>query len=126
MKASGLQHLSKRKRKTWKLNRKLGLFRSENKKFEVYPSNKFWIDFLDKSLVFIAIIGPLTTFPQIWKIFSLKSAAGISILSWGSWAILDLPWILYGFIHKDKPIIVAYILWFITNLVVVIGAILYS
>lgn len=137
MKAGGLQHINKRKRvkktlgflseiegigdKTLKKIRLKGF-----KNFEVYPSNKFWIRALDKSLVFIATIGPLTTIPQIWKIFATQSAAGISIFSWASWAILDLPWIFYGILHKDKPIIIAYTLWLITNLAVVIGALLYS
>ncbi len=135
---TGLHHISKRKRistaieviddikgigdKTLRTIKRRLTF----KKLELYPSNKFWIKFLDKFLIIVATVGPLTTFPQIWKIFSQQNAAGLSLFSWLSWALLNIPWILYGLVHKDKPIITAYILWFLMNLTVVIGIFMYG
>ncbi|HED05911.1 MAG TPA: hypothetical protein ENI61_04420 [Ignavibacteria bacterium] len=96
------------------------------KKLEKYPSKNKGIKFLDKFLLIIAVIGPLVTLPQIIKIFTLKDATGISVISWSLFAILDIPWIVYGFVHKEKPIIISSILWFILNIIVVFGALRYG
>lgn len=66
------------------------------------------------------------TIPQIVKIYLYQDAAGVSILSWGMFALLDTPWILYGLVHKELPIFINYSLWFVMNLIVCIGAIMYG
>jgi hypothetical protein len=96
------------------------------KQFEEYPSKKFWIRFLDKLLVIIAIIGPLTALPQIWNIYINNVVTGLAFSSWFLWALFNLFWLAYGFVHKDKPIIITYFLWFLVNASVAIGILLYS
>lgn len=108
--SSGIHHIHKRKRAT---------------KFEPYPHKHPWIRFLDKLLVVIAVIGPLMTFPQILKIYIEKQAIGVSVLSWSLFTLFNIPWIIYGFVHKEKPIVIAYFGWFITNVLVAIGAVIY-
>jgi len=109
---NALHHISKRKRVSNKLDE--------------YPSKRFWIRLLDRLLVIIAVIGPLMGISQLWDIFYLKDVAGLSLISWASWTFFNLFWILYGFIHKEKPIIITYLLWFLLNLSIVIGILLYS
>ncbi len=70
-------------------------------------------------------IGPLTVIPQIYKIYFVGNADGVSALSWFAFAMLDIPFILYGAFNKDKPIVITYTLWFIANLTVAIGATIY-
>ncbi len=108
----GLHHISKRRRASSKL--------------EEYPSKKFFIRLLDKLLIIIAAIAPLFSIPQILKIFSTQSAGDLSLVSWLTWTIVDIPWIIYGFVHKEKPIVIGYILWFLMNAAVVVGIILFS
>jgi uncharacterized protein with PQ loop repeat len=110
--SSGLHHISKRKR--------------VHKKLEQYPHPQKWIRALDKLLIFIAVLGPLLALPQVLKIFIYKSAEGVSFISWLSWLFLGIPWLLYGFVHKEKPIIVAYILWTFMHFAVVLGILLYG
>ena len=62
---------------------------------------------------------------QILQIFTLKSAAGVSSLSWGLYALFNLPWLAYGIVHKDKPIKIGYSLSFIANLTVLAGSLIY-
>jgi uncharacterized protein with PQ loop repeat len=107
-----LHHIHKRKR----LHQKL----------EKYPHPQKWIRFLDKFLIIAAIVGPAMTIPQIVKIYSLRDASSIALSTWVLFAILDIPWIIYGVVHKEKPIVIAYILWLITNIFVIVGTILYS
>jgi len=109
--AQGIHHLHKRKR--------------VHQKLEKYPHHHPWIRFLDNFLLVIAVIGPLNNLPQIIKIFTSKTSSGVSTLTFSLFALFNIPWIIYGIAHKEKPIIIAFSLWFITNLTVVIGTIIY-
>lgn len=109
---NALHHISKRKRVT--------------KKLEEYPSKRFWIRLFDRLLLTIAVIGPLTALPQVWNVYANHAVTGLAFSSWSLWAFFNLFWILYGFIHKEKPIIITYILWFLMNASVAIGILLYS
>jgi uncharacterized protein with PQ loop repeat len=85
-----------------------------------------YITFLDKLTFIVGVIGPFTVLPQIYSIFSTKSAAGVSLTTWALIFIVTFPWILYGVAHKEKSIIVSFILWEIVNLSVVVGVLLYG
>ena len=76
--------------------------------------------------VIAGIVSPLMVGPQIYKIYSTRDASGVSALSWFAFALLDVPFIIYGYVHKEKPIIITYTLFFIGNLIVGIGALIYS
>ena len=108
----GLHHISKRKR--------------IHKKLEEYPHPRKSYRALDRLLIFIAPLGPLSAFPQVLKIFSRQDAMGVSLFTWILWWFLGIPWLAYGFVHKDKPLIIAYILWFIMHSAVIIGILLYG
>lgn len=137
MNEPGLHHISKRKRVT----QNKGIFRTiqgksekELKKLksnvakgmEDYPSEKFWIRFLDKLLMIIAVVSPMMSLPQLYSVFVLHQVAGLSFISWASWALFNLPWIAYGFVHKQKPLVLMYTLWFLINFSTAVGIILYG
>jgi uncharacterized protein with PQ loop repeat len=82
--------------------------------------------FLDKLTFIVGVVGPFTVLPQIYSIFTTKSAAGVSLLTWVLIFVVTFPWILYGLAHKDKNIIVCFILWEVVNLGVIIGVLMYS
>jgi uncharacterized protein with PQ loop repeat len=107
----GIHHLHRRKR----VHQNLERFPHENK----------WINRLDRFLLIVAVVGPVMSIPQIYKIYSTKTAAGVSGLSFGLFAVFNIPWIIYGIVHKEKPIVIAYILWFISNTAIVAGTFLY-
>ena len=85
-----------------------------------------YIVFLDKLTFIVGVIGPFTVLPQIYSIFMTKSAAGVSLATWVLIFIVTFPWILYGIAHKEKNIIVSFILWELVNLAVVVGVLLYG
>ena len=74
----------------------------------------------------VAVIAPLTTLPQMYTIWIERSAAGISVLTWFLYTLFSIPLLVYGIVHKAKPLIVMYTLWIIVNLSVAIGALLYG
>ncbi|HXE09901.1 MAG TPA: hypothetical protein VN554_00565 [Verrucomicrobiae bacterium] len=82
--------------------------------------------FLDKLTFVAGVVGPFTVLPQTYAIFSSHSAKGVSLATWSLIFIVTFPWILYGIAHKDRSIIVSFILWEIVNLSVVIGVLIYG
>ena len=93
---------------------------------EPYPSGRAGVRWLDRAAIAAGILGPIMTLPQIYQIFYFHNAAGVSVLSWLAFGILDVPFILYGKVHKDKLIFVTYVLWFLANMTVALGAIIYG
>ena len=93
---------------------------------EKYPSPKKLKRILDKSIYAVALFGPLMTFPQIYKIWIEKSAAGVSVISWAAYLLGAFFWLFYGIVHKEKPIIFTNIVWIILQLIIIIGALIYG
>ena len=81
---------------------------------------------MDKLIYVVGIAGPLMTIPQVAKIWLEKSAAGISIVAWATYAVSSVIWAVYGIMHKDKPIAISSIMLVVVNLLVVIGALIYG
>ena len=76
---------------------------------------------MDKVIYFIGLVGPVMTIPQLHKIWVENKVAGVSVISWASYAIVAAFWIIYGILHREKPIIFTYCLWFIMEVLVVVG-----
>lgn len=92
---------------------------------EPYPHPDIWKRRLDELVLLLGVIGPLMTIPQIYEIFVNKNASGVSEITWFLFTIIDIPWIIYGLVHKERPIYITYSLWFVMNLAVGIGAVMY-
>ena len=97
-----------------------------HQKLEKYPSQIKWIRVLDRLLLIFACLGPISAIPQIIKIFSLRTAVSLSLISYSLWAIGDIPWIIYGYVHKERPIVIAYSLWMVMNIIIIIGILIYG
>ena len=95
-----------------------------HQKAETYPASGFK-KFLDKFIYLIGVAGPLIAMFQVYKIWNLKNAAGVSEIFCGSLIFFNIIWIVYGLTHKEGPIIFMYSLWLIVNSLIFIGAILY-
>jgi len=108
----GSHHLHKRKRLTQKL--------------EPYPSpDKFKRNY-DVFMYAIAFIGPLMTVPQLINVWYYKTVAGVSILTFLGFVFVNVCWIIYGIIHKEKQIIISGSMWFVLQLAVVIGVLKFA
>jgi uncharacterized protein with PQ loop repeat len=107
----GILHIHKRKR--------------VHQKLEKYPHPDKFKRVLDKILLVVAVVGPLMSLPQIIKIYYYHNAASISTITFSSFILFNILWLTYGIVHKEKPIIIAYILWMISNISIVIGSLIY-
>lgn len=73
-------------------------------------------------LVYVAgIAAPIITIPQLLKIWVDGETAGVSLFTWAAYIVIAAAFAAYGFAHKDKPLIIAYVPLFIIDVLVVIG-----
>lgn len=108
---SGLHHIHLRKR-LYKLA-------------EPYPHPARLKRWLDKVMVVVAIAGPLSTIPQVVQLYTTKDAEGLSFVTWFLWTVLSVLWGLYGYVHKETPIVISNVMYVLLQGLVVVGIFLY-
>lgn len=109
---TGLHHAQKRKR--------------IHQKHEKYPHPNKWKRRMDKIIYVVGILGPIMTLHQIYKIWWEQNAAGVSAISWVTYLIVAITWVIYGIMHKEKPIIVIYAFWILLDILIVAGVLIYA
>ncbi|MDP2705676.1 MAG: SemiSWEET family transporter [bacterium] len=92
---------------------------------EPLPHPDFGKRFLDRFIFVIGFLGPLFTLPQVWQIYSYKDAQGVSTVSWTAFFFFSIIWLIYGIVHKEKPLIFSNALWIFFNALIVFGTIIY-
>ena len=82
---------------------------------------------IDRLVNVVAVVGPITTVPQIVEIWFVDhSAAGVSLVTWSLFLVMAAIWLLYGLAHRARPIVVSNSLWLVMQALVVAGAIRYD
>ena len=81
---------------------------------------------VEKILPWLSVLTMMMTVPQIWTIWTQHSAAGVSLLSWGTYLLVACVWFVHGLKKRDKTIYLACIGWIALDLAVVIGVVLYG
>ena len=92
-----------------------------NKNYEKLPLPGKKILILDKLVYLAGILGPIMTIPQAYNVWILKDVSGVSLVSWSSYLLFASIWLVYGIIHKEKPIIISYFAWIIIEATIVLG-----
>ncbi len=108
----GLHHFHKRKR--------------IHQKHEPYPHPDKFKRFMDKAILFVCIAAPLMTLPQVFKIWVQQNAAGVSVVSWAAYFVFAIFWLIYGVLHKEKPIIITNTIWLFLDVLIVVGTLMYG
>lgn len=72
------------------------------------------------------VATPLFEIPQVYAIYSTQDATSVSLITWGFFLMASVVWFIYGLRQKLLPLIVAYSLYFIIELILVIGIVRYS
>lgn len=79
---------------------------------------------LDTIIYPLAFISPVMTIPQLSEIWVNKNIAGVSLSTWGAYALVSAVWFTYGVSHREKPIIISSALLFVLDTAIVLGVIL--
>jgi uncharacterized protein with PQ loop repeat len=85
-----------------------------------------WQWWFDASITYGGLIGSLVTLPQVLEIWVHHNASGVSLFSWVGYTLGALMWLMYGIIHKERPIIFAYILGLPMALAIVVGILIFK
>lgn len=93
---------------------------------DIYPHTNKLKNFIDKMVYIAGIVSPLFTFPQVYKIWINKSALDVSLITWITYLFVSIIWLLYGVLHKEKPIIILNFGLTIVNFLIVLGTIIYG
>ena len=108
----GLHHLHLRKR----------LY----KNLEKYPHPLWWKRLLDKVMFAVAFVMPVVLFPQVVQLYTSRQAAGLSFPTWFLISIFNFLWALYGFAHKEKPVLISSVAMGLLNMSIAVGILLYQ
>lgn len=79
----------------------------------------------DRLMFVIGIASPIVTLPQVFDIYQSQKVEGLSIITWGAYTIFSGFWLVYGFVHKEKPIIASQLLLVPIQSCIVIGILLF-
>jgi len=74
---------------------------------EPFPAAGAWKHFFDYLMYGVGILAPLALLPQIFQIYTTKSAVGVSLSTWSLFTVFNTLWTIYGAIHKDTHIFFA-------------------
>jgi len=81
---------------------------------------------IDKLMTVIAFVFPFTTVPQLYNVWVLQNAAGVSLITWMSYLVLSIPLLVYSFAHEERPLVIMYTLWVLVHISMVVGTMLYG
>ena len=73
----------------------------------------------------MSVFAMLMTIPQVLTIWVGHNAAGVSILTWGTYFISAVLWLFFGCWQGDKNIYLPCIGWLVLDSAVILGALIY-
>lgn len=82
--------------------------------------------FIEHTIYFFSIIGPIMTFPQVLKIYLEKDVAGLSLITWSSYLLLAIFWLAYGVLIGNRPIVLANVFWIAMHAFIITGILIYG
>lgn len=96
------------------------------KGFQQYPHPDSFKRGFDRVMVFIAIVGPAATIPQVLDVFSSQDVSGLSLTTWSLWLVLSGFWAAYGFVHKEMPIFISNLAYIVLQGIIVVAIVSYQ
>lgn len=86
----------------------------------------FWTTVIDMVIYPVGFLGVLMALPQAYSVWVLGQVEGVSLITWASWSLFSIVWILYGVIHRASAIVLIQTCWFVMHLIVAIGIVVNS
>lgn len=86
--------------------------------------NRF-IYWFDRIIILAGVLTVFATIPQVLEIWVNKNAIGVSTISWGYYVFYAALFTMYGFIHKEFPIIFNYSIATVLYMMVLVGSVIY-
>lgn len=80
---------------------------------------------MDRLTYLAAVVGPFLTIPQIVQIYTTQEVAGLNIYTRGLWIGVSIIRALHAHKTHDKPLLFNAIVFFVTEVIVVAGILIY-
>lgn len=81
---------------------------------------------LDLLVTFLGVSSVFAIIPQAVEIWAEKDAAQVSLITWAYFTLYVVVMLLYGLVHREKPIIMTYATNVVIYVVVVAGIVVYG
>jgi len=81
--------------------------------------------FLYRLTLVAAVAQPLITIPQVVVVYATHDVSGLSLFTWLGYALIGLVFLAYGVRYRLKPIALTQIIWFVLQMSIVVGILLY-
>lgn len=111
-----MHHLLKRKR----------FYNKSDKNLKPYPHPNTMMRVLDRAILVVAVLGPISNIPQLYAIYSTQVVDGFSLTTWILHFTMQFFWITYAIVHRDLPILLTSILWACSHFLMIFGIIAYG
>lgn len=76
-------------------------------------------------MTIVGIVQPFALIPQIVGIYVDHAVQGVSLPTWALFTLFNALWAIYGLVHRDGPIMVAYILITLLDAIITVGILIY-
>lgn len=81
---------------------------------------------IDRAMMFVSILNPLVAIPQAVIIYANQDATNVSLATWLSFMLVGVILTFYSIAHRIRPMIINQILWFIVDIAIIVGIIIYG
>ena len=95
------------------------------KNLEPYPHPEKFKRYFDRLMFIVGTLAPCALLPQVFQVFVEHQVAGLAILSWCLLGGINTLWAMYGFLHRERPILIANSGMALLNFSIVIGILLF-
>lgn len=92
--------------------------------FDLRMSKKKRLALIDRVAIVASFMYPLTGVPQVIEVLG-GNTAGISLLSWAGFGLFSAFFVLYGVLHKVRPMIITNTIWFVIDMLVITGTLIH-
>jgi MtN3 and saliva related transmembrane protein len=90
-----------------------------------FEENEGLKSFINRFIYFVGGFGVAVIIPQVTRIWFSKDVDGVSLTTWGGFLIASAFWLIYGLVHREKPIIYTNALVCILDFLIVLGILLH-
>lgn len=87
------------------------------------PQKKTFFDFV---IYFFALTTPMFEIPQAWLIYANQDAANVSTPTWIYFSVASAVFLTYAVKNRIRPLMLAYSLYLVIEIIIVAGIIRYS
>lgn len=77
--------------------------------------------FVDRMVYVLGTLGVLIFVPQLIVVWTQKDISGVSVMSWFGMCAASTLWLIYGVVHREKPIMFANTLALVVQGLIILG-----